>query len=88
MQAAEPSLHLVAARAARPLGANGNREHWMRARLSHGSDGSLVAVKVLNPETARKPDALRRFLKEARLLAEVQHPNVANLLEGVIVKHA
>ena len=44
-------------------------------------DGSMVAIKVMRPDLAAKPEALRRFHKEARLLAEVNNPNVANLLE-------
>jgi serine/threonine protein kinase/class 3 adenylate cyclase len=45
------------------------------------SDGSTVAIKVLRPAFARRPDSLRRFLKEARLLAEVNNPHVANFIE-------
>jgi len=45
------------------------------------ADGTVVAVKVLHPELAGRPDALRRFRKEARLLAEVRNPYVANLIE-------
>jgi hypothetical protein len=45
------------------------------------SDGTIVAIKTLLPEFARKPDALRRFKKEARLLEEANNPYVANLLE-------
>jgi serine/threonine protein kinase/class 3 adenylate cyclase len=45
------------------------------------SDGSEVAIKILKPIWAARPDALRRFLKEARILSEVNHPCVANLLE-------
>src|SRR5262249_51069802 len=51
------------------------------SRAEDPASGGLVASKVLRGETARRPEALRRFHKEARLLAEVQHPNVANLLE-------
>lgn len=45
------------------------------------ADGLQVAVKVLRSERALRPDALRRFHKEARLLAEVNNPFVTNLLE-------
>jgi molybdopterin molybdotransferase len=37
---AEPAM--VGARLTQPLPANGPREHWMRARLSHG-DGAILA---------------------------------------------
>jgi serine/threonine protein kinase/class 3 adenylate cyclase len=45
------------------------------------SDGRVVALKVLRGAAATDAAALRRFHKEARLLAEVQNPYVANLLE-------
>jgi serine/threonine protein kinase/class 3 adenylate cyclase len=44
-------------------------------------DGRIVAIKVLRADLARRSLALRRFHKEARLLAEVNNPYVANLLE-------
>jgi serine/threonine protein kinase/class 3 adenylate cyclase len=44
-------------------------------------NGSVVAIKVLNAALAANPRALRRFEKEARMLAFVRSPNVANLLE-------
>jgi serine/threonine protein kinase len=40
-----------------------------------------VAVKVLAREAIPDEHAVRRFQKEARLLSEVRHPHVANLLE-------
>ena len=45
-------------------------------------DGSVVAIKVQDPRHARQPEALRRFRKEARMLAEVNNPYVTNLLEA------
>ena len=45
------------------------------------TDGKHVAIKVLRADWAKCPNALRRFHKEARLLAEVHNPYVANLLE-------
>jgi serine/threonine protein kinase len=44
-------------------------------------DGARVAVKVLAREAVPDEHAIRRFQKEARLLAEVRHPHVTNLLE-------
>jgi len=40
-----------------------------------------VAIKTLRAEWSRRPEAIRRFHKEARLLAEVNNPYVANLIE-------
>ena len=45
------------------------------------TDESEVAIKVLGAAWSTRPEALRRFLKEARLLAEVNSPHVANLIE-------
>lgn len=60
------------------LGEGGMGEVW---RAEDAADGSLVAIKVLRPDWVRQPTALKRFHKEARLLGEVRHPNVAALLE-------
>jgi serine/threonine protein kinase/class 3 adenylate cyclase len=50
-------------------------------RATDDADGSVVAIKVLRPELTGRGQALRRFHKEARLLAEVNNPFVTNLLE-------
>ena len=42
--------------------------------------GRRVAVKVLTPELARQPDAVARFLREARSAANVEHENVVPIL--------
>lgn len=39
----------------------------------------LVAVKVLKPELARDPVAVRRFEREAESAARIQHPNVVTV---------
>jgi len=50
-------------------------------RAEDTSDGSIVAIKVLRPDLAKSAYSLRRFHKEARLLAEINNPFVTNLLE-------
>ena len=37
-----------------------------------------VALKVLHPYLTRDPDVVERFRREARLAAQVVHPNIAN----------
>ena len=52
MLGADPALHLVAARAAGALAANGPREHWLRARLTHAPDGALVAEPFADQDSS------------------------------------
>ena len=58
------------------LGAGGMGEVW-RARDMHlGRD---VAIKLLLEGVSADPDRLARFEREARVLAALNHPNVATL---------
>jgi len=41
----------------------------------------LVALKVLNPELADEPAARRRFFREARVAARLNHPNVIQVYD-------
>jgi eukaryotic-like serine/threonine-protein kinase len=50
-------------------------------RAEDRADGTIVAIKRLNNAMSADRHALHRFQKEARLLAEARHPNIANLLE-------
>src|SRR5215471_5118848 len=40
-----------------------------------------VAIKVLKDDLARDVDALRRFKREARLAASLNHPNICTILD-------
>ncbi len=49
----------------------------------HKSDGTVrYAVKILDPELAsRDRKFVRRFLREARILKEIDHPNIVKVFE-------
>ncbi len=40
-----------------------------------------VAIKVLPDEFSREPDRVTRFRREARLLASMNHPNIAGIYD-------
>jgi serine/threonine protein kinase/class 3 adenylate cyclase len=50
-------------------------------RAEDPANGNIVAIKVLRPEWTSRPEVLRRFRKEARILAELNNPYIVNLLE-------
>ena len=43
--------------------------------------GRAVAVKVLRPESAGDPDFRARFSREARTLAQLEHPGIVTLYD-------
>jgi serine/threonine protein kinase/class 3 adenylate cyclase len=66
--------------------------YQIRRKLGQGGMGAVyealdpvdhrqVAIKVLRQDWAQRASALKRFRKEARLLAELNNPYIANLLE-------
>ena len=71
-----PRSHLGGYEVTAPLGAGGMGEVW-RAR-----DTRLereVAIKVLPAAFAAEPERLARFEREAKLLASLNHPNIAHV---------
>lgn len=46
-----------------------------------GAAGPMVALKRLLPHLARDPSVVRMFLNEARITAQIDHPNVVKVLE-------
>jgi molybdopterin molybdotransferase len=52
LQGADPGPRTVIARSEEPLPANGDREHWMRARLTWGPDGVLRARPLRDQDSS------------------------------------
>lgn len=43
--------------------------------------GKLVALKILSPEMASNPDAVKLFLRQIRLTSSLKHPNIVPIVE-------
>ena len=65
------------------LGVGGMGEVW---RAEDEKLGREVALKVLPEEFAKDPERMARFEREAKVLASLNHPNIAHLygLESVV----
>jgi serine/threonine-protein kinase len=48
---------------------------------THVETGRRAALKLLTRDSARDPDSVRRFLREARIAASIDVPNVVRVLE-------
>jgi len=84
LQGADSSLRLTPARIAGPLDANGPREHWMRARLSHDANGALVAQVFADQDSSlvsvfASADALLRRPAGAPMVAGGERVEVLRL---------
>ncbi len=69
------------------MGATGEGRYQLEAEIARGAVGTVwravdtqtgdrVAVKVLRPESASQPGLVERFLTEAELLGELDHPSL------------
>ena len=59
-----------------PIGKGGMGEVYRARDTKLGRD---VAIKILPPEFAADPDRLARFNREAKVLASLNHPNIASI---------
>src|SRR5262245_22684729 len=59
-----------------PIGAGGMGEVY---RASDTNIGRVVAIKVLPEAFAQDPERIARFEREAKTLASLNHPNIAQI---------
>ena len=62
----------------RKLGQGGMATVYLARQLSLGRE---VALKLMSPQIAASPDAAERFLREARVAAVVNHPNIVSVID-------
>jgi Tol biopolymer transport system component len=71
-----PGVRLGSYEIVAPVGSGGMGEVYQARDARLGRD---VAIKVLPSEVAADPERLARFEREARVLASLNHPNIATL---------
>lgn len=85
----EPLVLLDRYEVLRRLAIGGMGEIFLaRQRMGQQTAGitRLAIVKTLRPELADDPDALSQFLDEARVAAQLSHPNVVQVYEVGLVR--
>ena len=65
----------------RPLGRGGLGEVWLAKRAS-GEYTPEVAIKLVPDRDLDDPEVARRFDRERRILAQLDHPDIARLLDA------
>jgi serine/threonine protein kinase len=60
----------------RLLGRGGMGEVY---EVEHLTLGMRHAIKLIKPEIAQRPDAKERFKREARVMAQLRHPNIVHV---------
>jgi tRNA A-37 threonylcarbamoyl transferase component Bud32 len=75
----EPAIRVTGYRIEAPIGRGGMGEVYRAEQLSLGRK---VALKVLRPDLAADDRFRRRFLRESRIAAAIDHPNVIPIYEA------
>jgi tRNA A-37 threonylcarbamoyl transferase component Bud32 len=68
-------------RVLRMIGEGGTARVWLAERER---DGQTMVLKVLNPEISRSDSFLQRFLREYRVISEIEDQHVARIYEAGI----
>jgi hypothetical protein len=65
----------------RTIGWGGMAQVYLGRATGEAGFTKLVALKVLQPELASQPQVVQHFLDEARLAAQIDHPNVVQTVD-------
>jgi tRNA A-37 threonylcarbamoyl transferase component Bud32 len=65
----------------RTIGRGGMAQVYLGRATGEAGFTKLVALKVLQPELASQPQVVQHFLDEARLAAQIDHPNVVQTVD-------
>ena len=76
-QAQEPRV-IAGFRLIKPLGQGGMATVYLASQISLARE---VALKLISPQIALNPESAERFLREARVAAAVNHPNVVSIID-------
>ncbi|MBV9122814.1 MAG: protein kinase, partial [Planctomycetes bacterium] len=78
-------LSLASYRLLEPLGSGGMGQVF---KAIHQRLGRVVAIKVIRPDRlSENPEAIRRFQREARVAAQLSHPNIVLIFDADQVDH-
>jgi serine/threonine-protein kinase len=75
-----PGLRIGAYRVVRELGRGGMGAVYLAQRADEAFE-KQVAIKVISPGTS-SDQVLARFMRERRILARLEHPHIARLIDG------
>jgi serine/threonine protein kinase len=78
---ADPWLGRIVDRRYRVVALVGSGGMGVVYRVEHLHLGKMAAMKVLSPETATKPEMLRRFRTEAQAISKLNHPNIVQTFD-------
>lgn len=65
----------------RKIGVGGMAEVYLARSTGEAGFAKLVALKVLLPDFASRPQVVEHFLDEARLAAQLYHPNIVQTVD-------
>jgi serine/threonine protein kinase len=66
----------------KPLGDGGMGAVYLAVMTGEGGFEKQVALKRLKPELSQDPESVELFMREAKLAAQLNHPNIVQVFDG------